>query len=415
MSITADIEKAAAKLQGDIDAAEFNLNGKKKTLAILQKECDQAEKALLKAEMAQYNARKKVVQKYIDDVLMKMKEPDCYDPNRVAKLRGRLANFPAKDGYEYRIKVLTAVRELQLILTKFPIEQRVGDIIREWTGNKKVLTPKDGTHKLIVNGNVLMHVMHKLPDPKNAWWTSVNEDFKRRNLLDLQLSEGHYSGTPCRRMHNFWEMACMMVPMDPEFVIGEPPVQDVGMFGLVSRNPKFEDKYNIREIGKELFYIRGRAFSEFVAWMRKEDKSIKEITMTDTDWAGNLIALNPGIFTVKEVISNYDRLCQYSFKNVADSYHNAKHHVDFIIERTTEELQKCAPKTVRDIKFDADLMAITWRDPYDKDMAFDPDTCEMQHPSKVIHKLDVSNVRLSNVCMYAYKHIEGMAKPEKDI
>lgn len=68
MSITADIEKAAAKLQGDIDAAEFNLNGKKKTLAILQKECDQAEKALLKAEMAQYNARKKVVQKYIDDV-----------------------------------------------------------------------------------------------------------------------------------------------------------------------------------------------------------------------------------------------------------------------------------------------------------------------------------------------------------
>lgn len=186
------------------------------------------------------------------------------------------------------------------------------------------------------------------------------------------------------------------------------------MFGLVSRNPKFEDKYNIREIGKELFYIRGRAFSEFVAWMRKEDKSIKEITMTDTDWAGNLIALNPGIFTVKEVISNYDRLCQYSFKNVADSYHNAKHHVDFIIERTTEELQKCAPKTVRDIKFDADLMAITWRDPYDKDVAFDPDTCEMQHPSKVIHKLDVSNVRLSNVCMYAYKNIEGMAKPEKD-
>ncbi len=49
-----------------------------------------------------------------------------------------------------------------------------------------------------------------------------------------------------------------------------------------------------------------------------------------------------------------------------------------------------------------------------KDMAVDPDTCEIQHPSKVLHKLDVSNVRLSNVCMYAYKHNEGMKKPERE-
>jgi len=34
--------------------------------------------------------------------------------------------------------------------------------------------------------------------------------------------------------------------------------------------------------------------------------------------------------------------------------------------------------------------------------------------SKVLHKLDVSNIRLSNVCKYAYKHIEGMKKPEKE-
>ena len=122
MSITADIEKAASKLQGDIDCAEITLKGKKKTLAMVQKECDQAEEALHKAKMAQYNARKAVVQKYINDVIMKMKEPDCYYPNRVAKLRGILASFPAKDGYEYRIKVLTAIRELQLILAKFPIE-----------------------------------------------------------------------------------------------------------------------------------------------------------------------------------------------------------------------------------------------------------------------------------------------------
>lgn len=91
--VTADIEKAAAKLQGDIDAAEFTLKGKKKTLAMAQKECDQAEKALHKAKMAQYNARKAVVQKYIDDVLMKMKAPATYDPDRVKKTAQHTGKF----------------------------------------------------------------------------------------------------------------------------------------------------------------------------------------------------------------------------------------------------------------------------------------------------------------------------------
>ena len=54
MSITTDIEKAASKLHGDIDCAEINLKCKKKTLAMVQKECDQAEEALHKAKMAQY-------------------------------------------------------------------------------------------------------------------------------------------------------------------------------------------------------------------------------------------------------------------------------------------------------------------------------------------------------------------------
>ena len=58
-------------------------------------------------------------------------------------------------------------------------------------------------------------------------------------------------------------------------------------------------------------------------------------------------------------------------------------------------------------------MAVTWRDPYDKDMAFDPDTCEMQHPSQIVHKLDVRNVKLYYVAMYAYKHIPGMKKPDE--
>jgi hypothetical protein len=148
--------------------------------------------------------------------------------------------------------------------------------------------------------------------------------------------------------------------------------------------------------------------------IKKEGKTNKDITVSDADWASILIALNPTMFSVKEVMGCYERLCQDDYRYVEDGYHQARSHVDFIVERINEELRKCAPTTVRFIKFDAYLMAITWYDPYDKGIAFDPDTCEMQHPSKVLHKLDVSNIRLSNVCMYAYKHIEGMKKPEKE-
>lgn len=110
MSITTDIEKAAARFQGDIDAAEFILKGRKKTLAMVQKECDQAEEALHKAKMTQYNARKTVVQEYIDDVLMKMKAPATYDPDRVKKLRGILASFKSSASYAKRVEILAAVR-----------------------------------------------------------------------------------------------------------------------------------------------------------------------------------------------------------------------------------------------------------------------------------------------------------------
>lgn len=412
MSITADIEKAAAKLQGDIDAAEFNLNGKKKTLAILQKECDQAEKALHKAKMAQYNARKAVVQKYIDDVLMKMKAPATYDPDRVKKLRSILASFKSSASYAKRIEILTAIRELQLILTAFPIATRVYNIIHEWTGSKFIKLSGDGK-KIKFGDSTIFYTVERL-DTNDHFLMSVCREYKYRYHLRFVMTEAHYTGTPMGHYHEFWESKCLAVPLAPDIVIGEAPDDNDGkkspfdFFGDTSY-----DKYDLVKIGTELFRRDDSPFSAEVAWIKKEEKI--DITVTDADWASNLIALNPQMFSVKEVMCAYERLSENNYRHCADSFHHARSHVDFIVERITKELQKCAPKTVRDIKFDADLMAITWRDPYDKDMAFDPDTCEMQHPSKVIHKLDVSNVRLSNVCMYAYKHIEGMAKPEKDI
>ena len=412
MSITTDIEKAASKLQGDIDCAEINLKCKQKTLAMVQKECDQAEEALHKAKMAQYNARKAVVQKYIDDVLMKMKAPATYDPDRVKKLRSILASFKSSASYAKRIEILAAIRELQLILTAFPIATRVYNIIHEWTGSKFIKLSGDGK-KIKFGDRTIFYTVERL-DTNDRFLMSVCREYKYRHHLRFVMTDAHYTGTPMGHYHDFWESKCLAVPLAPDIVIGEAPDDNDGKKSLFAfLGDTSYDKYDLVKIGTELFRRDDSPYSAEVAWIKKEEKI--DITVTDADWASNLIALNPQMFSVKEVMCAYERLSENNYRHCVDSFHHARSHVDFIVERITKELQKCAPKTVRDIKFDADLMAITWRDPYDKDMAFDPDTCEMQHPSKVIHKLDVSNVRLSNVCMSAYKNIEGMKKPEKDV
>lgn len=413
--IACNIIKVTDDTMSDIEAAEFNLKGKKANLDLAQKEYANAEESLHTAKMAQYNARKKVVRDYIDNVLMNMQAPETYDPDRVKKLRGILASYGEKDTYAKRLEILTAIRELQLILTAFPIARRVGNIVREWTGSKNVVISKDGS-TVSVGKNVVMRTMEQL-DQSDSFMASICREYKYRHLLQFYGSEAHYSGTPMGHIHDFWESRCLALPLDPDIVIGEVPSVEHDS-KLSKRFHAFNEckdtgKYSIRDIGTELFKVDERRFSGSVAMLAKCDPSVAKSTVSDIDWASNVIVLNPCLFSVNEVMSNYGRFTQAHYKGCTDMYHNSKSHLDFYIDRITEKLQECAPKTVKDIKFDADLMAVTWRDPYDKDMAFDPDTCEMQHPSQTVHKLDVRNVKMYYVAMYAYKHIPGMKKPDE--
>ena len=413
--IACNIIKVTDDKAPDIEAAEFNLKGKKANLDLVQKEYEQARKSLHKAKMAQYNARKKVVQDYIDNVLMNMQAPETYDPDRVKKLRGILASYGEKDTYVKRLEILAAIRELQLILTAFPIARRVGNIVREWTGNKDVVISEDGS-KVSIGKNVIMRTVEQL-DQSDRFIASICREYRYRHLLQFYGSEAHYSGTPMGYIHEFWESRCLALPLDPDIVIGEAPSDEVD-FKRSKCSYAFDwskdtDKYSIRDIGTELFKVDESRLSVMVAMLAKYDPSVAKSTVSDIDWASNFIVLNPCLFTVNEVMSNYGRFTQAHYKGCSDMYHNSKSHLDFYINRINEKLQECAPKTVKDIKFDADLMAVTWRDPYDKDMAFDPDTCEMQHPSQTVHKLDVRNVKLYYVAMYAYKHIPGMKKPDE--
>ena len=201
MSIVDEINKAAKHHQGGIGAAKANLKDKKKALDLAQKEFDLAEKSLLEAKMAQYNARKKVVQKYIDDVLMKMKAPATYDPGRVKKLRSILASFKSNASYAKRIEILAAIRELQLILTAFPIATRVYNIIHEWTGSKFIKLSGDGK-KIKFGDRTIFYTVERL-DTNDRFLTIICREDKYRHHLIFVMTDAHYTGTPMGNYHEF--------------------------------------------------------------------------------------------------------------------------------------------------------------------------------------------------------------------
>lgn len=176
--------------------------------------------------MAQYNARKAVVQKYIDDVLLKMKAPATYDPDRVKKLRSILASFKSSASYAKRIEILAAIRELQLILTAFPIATRVYNIIHEWTGSKFIKLSGDGK-KIKFGDRTIFYTVERL-DTNDRFLMSVCREYKYRHHLRFVMTDAHYTGTPMGHYHEFWESKCLAVPLAPDIVIGEAPDDNDG-------------------------------------------------------------------------------------------------------------------------------------------------------------------------------------------
>ena len=407
MSVVDVMLKADGELIADVNRAKYALGEAKRALEAAEDNYSAAENALYDIELRKYNARKAVIQDYIDNVVMKIAPPKSYSQLRVDELRAILKKGISTDSsYEEQVASLDALRELQLTVEKFPVARRVAEIIREWTGNKKVKVSTDGK-SLAVGKRIILSQLNKAKRPdtlKESEFRQMAESH-RRNFLMLFLERGNECGIYDFSLHSFWEMTCAELPILPELVVGPTPTFD------------FQGNANAKKtdaIAEER--SKFRAYAEKVSWVATSIlrwRNVDVNSFTDEDVASMLIAYNPGLFTVKEIMKTYPNFKQDNGP-VIGIFRDSQAHVDTVIQKTIAQLQRGAAQNLRRIKFDPVKMVITWDESSREDSYFDVDTCMPVLPGTTRHTLDVSNVPLAGIYDFAREHIEGMKDGAKE-
>lgn len=407
MSVIDVMLKADGELIAGVNRAKYALGEAKRALDAAVDNYSAAENALYDAELRKYNARKAVIQDYIDNVVMKIAPPESYSQQRVDELRAILKKgISADSSYEEQVASIEAFRELQLTIEKFPIARRVAETIREWTGNEKVKVSTDGK-SLAVGKRIILSQLRKATRPDNLRESQFRQmaESRRRNFLMLFLEHGNECRIYTFSLHSFWEMTCAELPILPELVVGPAPTFDFrGIDGDKKKDAILEERSKFRAYTKKVSWVA----TSIVRWCNVDVNSF-----TDEDVASMLIAYNPGLFTVKEIMKTYPNFKQ-DHGPVIGIFRDSQSHVDIVIQKTIAQLQRGAAQNIEHIKFDPVKMVITWDEPRREDSDFDMDTCMPVLPGTPRHTLDVSNVPLADIYYFARMHIEGMKDITKE-
>lgn len=400
MSLTTEIAAAGKKYQSDISNAERAAKAQKIVVDEAEKEYERRQTELYNAQMAHYNARIAVVQKYIDKEIMTMKPKFPYDPKRVEELRAILAKTKEKEyqSYEKRFEILKALRELQLIVTAYPFVQRISDLVTKWTGKSLYHATDDRTKFYpfcweLVDGKRGVLKLYDHLDEKDHWWMQNRPEGKYKSIMFLNLDNNRsglgYLGT----IHNFWEIDCAKLKIRPEFLIQGEPTRPL-KYGEKPENSgtfwedcaKGVDVYSyvndINRLGWEAVSVNDQYYAD---------------TLPDEVVASVIISGNPGIFTVKEVASSL----KYLVEDPESKYpymHN-KEHVGLCVQSVINRLLTAKHNGIEDVRFDLLNRRITWTKLIKR---------KNKPPKKEKQSLDVSRVKLAKVAEYAFKHIKGL-------
>ena len=194
MSLTTEIAAAGKKYQSDITNAERAAKAQKIAVDEAAREYERRQNELYDAQMAQYNARLAVVQKYIDKEIMTMKPKFPYDPKRVEELRAILAQTKEQEyqSYEKRFEILKALRELQLIVTVYPFVQRISALGTKWTGKSLYHATDDRTTFYpfcweLVDGKRGVLKLYDHLDEKDHWWLQNRAEGTYKSIVFLNL------------------------------------------------------------------------------------------------------------------------------------------------------------------------------------------------------------------------------------
>ena len=400
MSLTTEIAAAGKKYQSDITNAERAAKAQKIAVEEAEKEYERRQNELYDAQMAHYNARLAVVQKYIDKEIMTMKPKFPYDPKRVEELRAILAKTKEKEyqSYEKRVEILKALRELQLIVTTYPFVQRISDLVTNWTGKSLYHATDDKTKFYpfcweLVDGKRGVLKLYDRIDDKDHWWLQHRPEGKYKSIMFLNLDNNRsglgYLGT----IHDFWEIDCARMKIRPEFLIQGEPFRPL-KYGEKPESSgtywedcsKGVDVYNyindVNRLGWESISVNDRYYAD-----RLPDEVIASV----------IISGNPDIFTVKEVASSI----KYLVDEPASQYpymHN-KQHVGLCVQSVINRLLTAKHNGIENVRFDLLNRRITWTKLTKR---------KNKPPKKEKQSLDVSRVKLARVAEYAFRHIKGL-------
>lgn len=339
--------------------------------------------------MGCYTARVAAINKAIDEEIKTMAAPDKFDADRVKYLREFLAGkFDDKyeSGIELRFEKLKCLHELKLTVNKFPLVQRVADVIERWTGKKFEVEKYDiGCVSLNNHDDSLL-----ITDRGQYEYFDANEIYRKRewrstiSRANIFVGDRHRSYDYTTHFVEFWELNCLDMVLSAAYVLGVPKPQ----FGLGRDNESMEPLNAYGRILKNIGSIDVLTIYHS-----------KPVELTPEIIAGCVIAAHPGMFSVSEV-----------FKVWPDLIKPAQDALESMLKKAEKAVNLVKFNRISDLSFDRGTGSFIWHDTVDEGDMFDPDTCEVVHTALVKHSLPVGEVPFSQIADYALANIDGVSR-----
>lgn len=316
--------------------------------------------------------------------------PDKYDQAHVDELRKKLA-FASLNDSEQNLAVLKALRELQLIVTKWPFINRVAKLLNEWTGRKYDIEMNEGENKRIYasylvdsRGSKLMMFGNYRYEYVKPGAASYDRSFSYANFRTRVCSDHvMISGVPVRFVE-FWELNCIATKIDPHYLVDEdePNRDEDRRFHLKNVVPS-RNAYcaSLQQIG---------SIDAIPMW---RSDSILKFKVSDADFATYIMAQHLNIFTFADIFKNFFRFNE-----------NCQRYILSELSGQVKMMERCLFNSCKNIKLDRDKMEVSWTDAVDDKMMFDPDTCEMVHTSLEVHTMSVARAHIDSLCEYVANH-----------
>lgn len=389
MSITEQFKKIDERYLKPIGTATTKTRKANERAKKACSELESARSLVFGLNVEKYKEKLAAATEIIETEVNTIQCPDKYDQSRVDELRKELA-FASLNDPERNLAVLKALRELQLIVTKWPFINRVATLLSEWTGRKFDIERTESDEKrtyasyLVDNrGSKLMMFGNYRYEYVKPGASSYDRRFSFANFRTRVCSDhAIISGVPVRFVE-FWELNCIAMKIEPTYLVGEDEP---------NRNDERFKLNNIVYPRKAYCAALQQIGSVDVIPMWRSD-SILKFKVSDADFATYIMAQHLNIFTFADIIKNLFRFNEQCQRYILDE-----------LRDQVKKMERCLFNSCKNIKLDRDKMEVSWTDAVDETMMFDPDTCEMVHTSLEVHTMSVARAHIDSLCEYVANH-----------